>query len=195
MNEVKVGLNLEVIRKTVDTSLLNHPLFTYRGEVIYGVPRETSESREYDKDTKKPVNDEDTKKPINNAELLAIHENGSPKRNIRPRPLLQPVFEKHRNQIDKEMAKVAGRLLEGDKQGADEIMGRLAFRIETWCKEYFTSPDNGWRANKPETIKAWLRKSKKKAKGPVNPEDKKPLIDTSELRKSIRGMLIEGDND
>lgn len=186
MNEVRVGLNLEAVSKYVNTSISNHPLFTYRGEVIYGVPRETSESREYD---------EDTKKPVNNAQLLAIHENGSPKRNIPPRPLLQPVFEKHRNQIDKEMAKVAGRLLEGDKQGADEIMGRLAFRIETWCKQYFTSADNGWAKNKPETINAWLRKSKKKAKGPVNPEDKKPLIDTAELRKSIRGMLIEGDTD
>lgn len=189
MEEIKVGLNLEAldaVRSYVNSSLSDHPLFTYRGEIIYGVPQETANNR---------IQDKDSKKPVNNAQLLAIHENGSPVRNIPPRPLLKPVFEKHRTQIDKEMAKVAGRLLEGDKAGADEIMNKLAFRIETWCKQYFTSPDNEWAPNAPSTVKAWLRKTKKKVKGPVNVEDKKPLIDTAELRKSIRGVLIEGDND
>lgn len=189
MSEVEVGLNLESLSKYVGSDISNHPLFTYKGEIVYGVPQETSQARiSSTKDESKG------KHKVNNAELLAIHENGSPIRNIPPRKLLKPVFEKHRHQIDTEMAKVAGRLLEGDVEGADAIMNKLALRIETWCKQYFTSPDNDWAPNAPSTIKAWLRKTKKTAKGPVNPEDKKPLIDTAELRKSIRGMLIQGDD-
>lgn len=183
MQEIKVGLKLDNI-VTKDASVSNHPLFTYKGEIVYGVPVETSTQR---------IADPKAKKKITNSELLAIHENGSPVRNIPPRPLLQPVFEKHRHAIDKQMALVAGRLLEGDEAGANAIMEQLAFRIETWCKQYFTSPDNNWAPNAPSTVKAWARKTSKKLGQEVSPEDKKPLIDTAELRKSIRGMLIEGD--
>lgn len=177
------GVKLNIELKQVPKDLTNHPLFTYKGEIVYGVPQETSQNR---------LKDPKSKSPITNAELLAIHEHGSPIRNIPPRQLLEPVFNKHRNIIDKEMAKVAGRLLEGDTEGADQIMERLAFRLESWCKEYFTSPDNEWAPNAESTVQAWLRKTNKGNKVVVTPDMKKPLIDTAELRKAIRGVLIKG---
>lgn len=178
MRDVKLNIEL----KQVPKDLMNHPLFTYRGEIVYGVPQETSQNR---------LKDPKSNSSITNAELLAIHEHGSPIRNLPPRQLLEPVFNKHRDDIDKEMAKVAGRLLEGDTDGADQIMERLAFRLESWCKAYFTSPDNEWAPNAESTIKAWLRKTNRGTKVVVTPDMKKPLIDTAELRKAIRGVFLK----
>lgn len=147
----------------------------FRGRILYGVPQDTAARAE----------DKDGKAVANNAQLLAIHEHGSPVKNLPPRELLGPVAKKHRKEIEETFNSVFNALVEGDEEGADTLMRNLALKMETWCKAYFRQ-DNGWEPDKPETIRA---KNKRAGKPPNAPTT--TLIDTGELRKSIRGVYLK----
>ena len=150
-------------------------LLGFKGRVLYGVPEDTSV---------RPV-DKDGKAVINNAQLLAILEHGSPVKNLPPRELLAPVAKKHKASIERTFKKVFDALLDGDRKTADSLMERLAFQMETWCKSYFRE-DNGWVPDKPATIRAKNRRAGLPPDAPTT-----TLIDTGELRKSIRGIYLK----
>lgn len=162
------------------------PVTNYKKVVKFGIPKETNNR------TIAPVTVEKTHKGKNgrtytrkervygglgNANILAIMEAGSPVNNIPPRVLLDAVKKKYEKKIDEYFLNILDALLRGDETSADALMEELALRMQTWTQKFFTDKDNGWKPNAPSTIKA---------KG-----SDKPLIDTGELRKSIRGIVVE----
>lgn len=162
------------------------PVTNYKKVVKYGIPQETN-NRPID-----PVTVERTHRGKNgriytrkervfgglgNANILAIMEAGSPVNNIPSRVLLDAVKKKYERKIEEYFLKILTSLLEGNKNEADRLMEELALRMQTWCQKFFVDEDNGWEPNAPSTIKA---------KG-----SDRPLIDTGELRKSIRGIVVE----
>lgn len=106
---------------------------------------------------------------VNNAELAYIHTNGSPIRNIPPRPIIEPAIKDSKEQIGDQLAKAAKATLDG-KDGKP-YLEKAGIIGQNASRGWFTNPKNGWQPNSPLTI------SKKGSD--------KPLIDTGELRKSI----------
>ena len=152
----------------------------YNKVVKFGIPRTTSARV-----------DENGDQGLTNADILAIMEAGSIRMNIPPRKLLEPVIVKHQKQIHSYFKKIFDCLIQHRDNEADAIMEQLAFRMETWTKAYFRE-DNGWAPNSPITISGGWMINKVTGK-PVYIKGKgsdTPLIDTGELRKSIRGLVV-----
>ena len=146
------------------SKILAEKLFNYKGVIYFGVPEETNN-----------LSLSGGERKTNNATILAIQEHGSPVKNIPPRELLQPVLKKYERQIQKSFERVLVSLMNGDEDGANREMERLAIRVEGWAKKFFTDIDNNWVPNAPSTIKA---------KG-----SDRPLIDTGSLRAAIRAIF------
>ena len=132
--------------------------------VLLGVPSSTATERE------------DEKEPINNAELLAIHEKGTIDGRIPARPLLEPVIEQEKRFIKRSFDKYILLANDGKLEEAIVVLDKLAIYLEGKLVEYFDN--NVWTPNVPSTIKR-----KKSAK---------PLIDSGDLRRSIRAFVYEG---
>lgn len=153
----------------------------YNKVVKFGIPKVTSVRV-----------DENGIAGLTNADILAIMEAGSIKMNIPPRKLLEPVIIKHQKQIHTHFKKIFDCLIQDRSNEADALMEQLAFRMETWTKAYFRE-DNGWAPNAPITISGGWMINKVTGK-PVYIKGKgsdTPLIDTGELRKSIRGLVVK----
>lgn len=129
-----------------------------RHEVLVGIPQEKS-SRE------------GSKGKATNAELLFIHTNGSPIRNIPARPVLQPAIEDDKERVGEMLGKAIDAAASGDKERIVPELEKAGMYASGKCKAWFTNPSNGWKPNSPKTVK------KKKSS--------RPLIDTGEMRKSI----------
>jgi hypothetical protein len=116
---------------------------------------------------------------VNNAELLFIHEHGSPINKIPARRVLGPSVEADGNKqaIANELSKSVRSRLAGDKEGAEKNMMRAAIAGQNAARKWFTDPRNGWAPNKPSTVRR---------KG-----SSQPLIDTGALRASIVGVVRE----
>lgn len=162
------------------------PVTKYNKVVKYGIPQDTNnrpiapvtvEKTHRGKNGRIYTRKERVYGGLGNANILAIMEAGSPVNNIPPRVLLEAVKKKHEKKIDEYFLNIIDALLNGDEKSADALMNELALRMQTWTQKFFTDKDNGWKPNAPSTIKA---------KG-----SDKPLIDTGELRKSIRGIVVE----
>lgn len=134
--------------------------------VLMGVPADTATVREED----------EKKEPINNAELLAIHEKGSIDGRIPARPLIEPVLEQEKDFIKRSFDKYIKLTNDGKLDEAIIVLDKLAIYLEGKLVEYFDN--NVWTPNAPSTIKR---------KGSA-----KPLIDTGDLRRSIRAFVYEG---
>jgi hypothetical protein len=116
---------------------------------------------------------------VNNAELLFIHTNGSPLKNIPARPVLQPAIQADGNKekIAREIQASIKASLDGDKAGAEKFMGRAALAGQNAARLWFTDSRNGWAKNAKRTI---ARKG-----------SDRPLIDTGALRAAIIGIVKE----
>lgn len=125
-------------------------------DVLVGIPQSTS-SREGD--------------PVTNAELLFIHTNGSPIRNIPPRPVIKPALKNSKDDINRYRMRILKSAVRGEFNEARDDMERLGLKAQKVCRNWFDNPENGWAPNSPATI---ARKG-----------SDRPLIDTGELRKSI----------
>ena len=135
--------------------------------ILMGVPSSTADQRE---------GIEDEKEPINNAELLAIHEHGSIDGRIPARPLIEPVIIQEKQYINNGFDKYL-KLITNNKINEAEIqLEKTAIYLEGKMVEYFEN--NDWTPNAPSTIKR---------KGSA-----KPLIDTGDLRRSIRAFVEGG---
>lgn len=111
------------------------------------------------------------------AHQMFLMENGSDLYHIPPRPIIEPAIKKNQKMISKELG-VAGKLiLQGKESEAIQQLENVGEFASGKCREYFDDPDNGWPKNSPITIKK---------KG-----SDKPLIDTSELRKSLTFIISE----
>lgn len=116
---------------------------------------------------------------VNNAELLFIHEHGSPARHIPARRVLKPAVEAdgNRQAIANELAASVKASLAGDKDLAEKKMLRTALAGQNAARKWFTDPRNGWKPNAKSTIKA---------KG-----SDRPLIDIGAMRNAIVGVVRE----
>jgi hypothetical protein len=119
--------------------------------------------------------------PINNAELMYIHTNGSPLKNIPARPVIEPALRDKENQAkilpEFKLAAQAAMQQKPNPALVERQLRMAGIIAETAVKAWFVSPKNGWPPNKPATIKA---------KG-----SSRPLIDTGALRQSIVSLVVD----
>lgn len=134
-----------------------------KNEALVGIPQESNTAR---KDSK-----------VTQAELLYIHTNGSPARNIPARDVLESAIKNSNDQIKELMKESLLKALEGDINGAMSGLKKVGIQGANVSKEWFTNPKNNWSPNSKLTIKA--KKSER------------PLIDNGELRKSITSIVRE----
>lgn len=115
--------------------------------------------------------------PLTNSELGVIHEFGSVANNIPPRSFLRMPVEMKEKEIVQSMAsyRTKNALENGNIKRVFQDLGLYA---EAVVKQAFSSGGFGqWAPNKPQTI---ARKG-----------SDKPLIDTSQLRRSITSDVIK----
>lgn len=110
---------------------------------------------------------------VTNAQLLYLHTNGSPLRNIPARPVIEPAIKSPDNsaRISTELNAAAKSILDGDADAAHQHLERAGTLGANAAKRWFTDPRNGWAPNSPVTI--------------AEKGSDKPLIDTGELRRDI----------
>lgn len=126
---------------------------------------------------KEMQHDLNTGTPYSEVHELYVHEHGSPLWNSPPRPVLEPALENSKDLISEQMKKAINAALDGgDVQIEIDKVGQIG---ENAAKDWFTNPENKWPVNSKETVKR---------KGSDN-----PLIDTGELRKSIKYVIRDVD--
>lgn len=108
-------------------------------------------------------------------QLLAIHEYGSPERNIPERSVLRSTLREQRARALSMLAEDVRTQLANEKVPVARFYQRVAVMLEGEVKRKFGSSDLA--PNAPSTIAA---------KG-----SSKPLIDTGELRRSIEGRVVQ----
>ncbi len=114
---------------------------------------------------------------INNAELLYIHTNGSPARNIPARPVIEPALKYHKAKVMAQYEKAVSAAASGNQQAFAAALHRTGLAGQNAAREWFTNPANNWAPNSLRTI---ARKG-----------SSRPLIDTATLRKSIIYVVRE----
>lgn len=112
---------------------------------------------------------------ITNAELAFIHSEGSPARNIPPRPFLQPAIEANQDRIAELHRGLFKAALNGGAGRTEIELKKIGMYGQNIARDWFTNPSNHWPALRPATI---ARKG-----------SDKPLIDTGQLRKSVTYVI------
>ncbi|OHW63076.1 hypothetical protein EUAN_08600 [Andreesenia angusta] len=164
-NTVCVGIPEEANTKRDDSDITNAQLLYIH---THGI-RDSQMRKAMQKDV-------DTM-PYSKAHELYIHEHGSPMYQSPPRPVLVPALDDGKEIIAEEMAEAVKAALDGNNPViALEKVGVLG---ENMARAWFRDPQNNWPPNSPLTIER---------KGSEN-----PLIDSTELRKSIISVIRRGD--
>ena len=114
---------------------------------------------------------------INNAELLYIHTNGSPARNIPARPVIEPALKYHKAKVMAQYEKAVSAAASGNQQAFAAALHRTGLAGQNAARDWFTNPANNWAPNSPRTI--------------AKKGSSRPLIDTATLRKSIVYVVRE----
>jgi hypothetical protein len=115
---------------------------------------------------------------IGNAALGAIHEKGSPRRNIPPRPWLVPVIEKNQDDLANEMAKSTGDVLRNGK-APQQAFKKVADRAKMFVKKNFNNND-------------WARLSKATAERRLSQGKQLHVLqDTGRFRAAIDAKVIK----
>lgn len=121
-------------------------------DLLVGVPQDEAEREEGE---------------ITNAQLMFIHSEGSPVRNIPPRPVIDITLKEEKEKINQKFKKALNVILNGGNPSVE--LEKLGIYITNKIKAKFGSEDLA--PLQPSTIKA---------KG-----SDRPLIDTGQLRNSI----------
>ena len=117
---------------------------------------------------------------LTNAELMFIHENGSPLRHIPARPVLQMTLDyANRELLQPTIAKCIDAFLDsGLKESAIEReLNKLCIQMENYAREIIYSNDGRLAPNAPSVA------AKKKGNH--------PLFDTGQLARSITCRLVK----
>lgn len=124
----------------------------------------------------------DKSKGITNAELMYIHENGSPLRNIPARPVLQMTVDYvSTNTLDKIVDKAIEQYLKDGQPALETSLKKDCVRIENYAQAIIYDNDGRLQANAPSTIKR---------KGFDH-----PLFVTGQLARSIKCILVDKKGD
>lgn len=171
--------------------------------VYVGIPADAPERK---LPRKKGDSEEKTDTQTTNAQLLAIHTNGSPLTGLPARPVLQPAIEDpdNKKRINALMFDAALKGFKGDKAGFKSRMEKVGILAQNVARQWFVNPKNNWAPNKPSTIRRKLSRSKSRSAQEALEEFyrrletgesmeglDRPLIDTGQLRKSITYVLKE----
>lgn len=116
---------------------------------------------------------------ITNAQLMFIHENGSPLHHIPARPVLQKTLDwaKQTDLVVKTMGKCIGILVTtGDLNEIDKEMDRMCIKLQNHARQIIYSNDGQLAPNAPSTI--------------AKKGDNHPLFDTGQLARSITCRAI-----
>lgn len=115
---------------------------------------------------------------MTNAELMFVHENGSPLRSIPARPVLQMTLDyANKNLVSKTVDKCIELILNGKEDEVETELNRLAIKIENYARKIIYSNDGRLAPNAPSTI---ARKG-----------DNHPLFDTGQLSRSITCRVVQ----
>ena len=120
---------------------------------------------------------------ITNAELMFIHENGSPLQNIPARPVLELTLKwvKESGLVHDTLNKaVEAYLKEYNEEAVDKIMDRMCIKIQSYARKIIYDNDGRLVPNAPSTI--------------AKKGDNHPLFDTGQLARSItcRAIKLKG---
>lgn len=146
------------------------------------------------------------KAQMNNATLLFIHTNGSPKRNLPARPVIEPAIADKANVevIANYFRQIAQAILEEDLSKAEELMKALGQNTVNMIHQWFDNPNNGWPPVQKETIARQLKKLGKNIVTKGERDEmieeyqegikgiKTTLVDTNQMRRAITYVI--GDN-
>ena len=124
--------------------------------------------------------------PITNSQLGYIHEYGSPAANIPARPFLRPGVQKAEATLRKSLKRAATYALAGDEAGFSAQMDTVAGKAETAVFDYMTTGD--FEPLAPSTLRKRQAKNKKVGSSDMRV---RPLVDTGNLRNSIKGLVVE----
>lgn len=114
---------------------------------------------------------------LTNAELMFIHENGSPLRNIPARPVLHMTIEWANTQLDTVLKKAFQAYFQHGEQACEIELKKFCIRMEKYARNIIYNNDGRLAPNSPSVIKA---------KG-----DNHPLFDTGQLARSITCQLVK----
>ena len=124
--------------------------------------------------------EEEENKEVTNAELLYIHSNGSPARNIPARPVIEPAIKNDADRLHKMMKKAAQYAFDGEEEKGVEQLKKTGMRGQNVSRDWFYNDENGWPPDSPATIQAKINKHKN-----VKGYEPRTLIDTSQMKNSI----------
>lgn len=119
---------------------------------------------------------------ITNAELMFIHENGSPLRNIPARPVLQMTLDyANKNLVEPTVDKCVKIILDNGPNEAmiEQELNKLAIKLENYARKIIYSNDGRLAPNAPSVAKA---------KGGNH-----PLFNTGQLARSITCRVVKED--
>ena len=115
---------------------------------------------------------------VTNAELMFIHEKGSPLQNIPARPVLQMTIDyANQNLLQKVVDKCVDYALIDDYTNIEIELNKFAMRLENYARRIIYSNDGRLAPNSPRTI---ARKG-----------DNHPLFDTGQLARSITCRVVK----
>lgn len=143
------------VKKDNTKELLKRLESMKRMDLLVGVPQSESER------------EKDEKQDITNAQLMFIHSEGSPAKNIPPRPVIDMTLKEEKEKINEKFKKALNSVLAGGNPRVE--LEKLGIYVVNKIKAKFGSDDLA--PLQPATIKA---------KG-----SDRPLIDTGQLRDSI----------
>ena len=117
---------------------------------------------------------------VTNAELMFIHENGSPLQHIPARPVLQMTIDyTNKNLLDKAINKSLAAYMESNFniEAFELELKKLCMRMESYARKIIYSNDGRLAPNAPSTI--------------AKKGDNHPLFDTGQLTRSITCRLVK----
>lgn len=166
--------------RTADLRRAMQALATH--EVVVGIPAAKGERKGEDEGA------------MTNAQIGYVQEKGSPKRNIPARPFLIPGIRKVQPQVVDQLRAAGRQALEGKLAGVLACLNRAGILAQNSVRARFV--DNDWPAladatldkrppaDRDEDGKITRRRKSRRERGALN-----PLIDTSQMRKSVTYLV------
>lgn len=117
---------------------------------------------------------------ITNAELMFIHENGSPLRHIPARPVLQMTIDwANTSLLSSTLDKCVSAYIESDfnEKSIETELNKMCIRMENYARQLIYSNDGRLAPNAASTI--------------AKKGDNHPLFDTGQLARSITCRLVK----
>lgn len=114
---------------------------------------------------------------LTNAELMFIHEYGSPLHNLPARPVLQMTIQWAKTQLGPVMGQATSAFFKSGEPAYKKVLDKFALKMEKYARRIIYDNDGRLAPNAPSTI---ARKG-----------DNHPLFDTGQLARSITCQAVK----